>query len=283
MCLQKLESVHKVTVTRLFLGKPGTEWVTGSLIKENNKECLVNKKNMLVSAFAATFVIVIAGIVAMVVLYFQPKTVIAKSVEPVSNYAESSTVVNVPSLENSNAAEVKYPLAQEINGIKMEVTGTAMEGEYFTTDVCYDLPAPKTGYEFTLGGQTQKSIALTNAKNETIMIYSWKIIGGFNQDANGNFQGNCARLYFPVLSDTNLDGLTLTISRMSTPVADFPDCEKAQQKLDEAKQKIKVECYENGGFGVSEKPDDMSDQEAREIALEAFIEIVEGPWVFKLK
>ncbi len=243
----------------------------------------MNKKLSSIYALAAIFVIAVVGMVAMVVLYFQPKTVIAKSVEPVSNYAESSTVVNIPSPANSNVAEVKYPLSQEVNGIKMEVTGTTMEGEYFTADVCYDLPAPKTGYEFTLGGQTQKSIALTNAKNETIMIYSWKIIGGFNQDASGNFQGNCARLYFPVLSDTNLDDLTLTILRMSTPVADFPDCEKAQKKLDDAKRNIKVECYENGGFGVSEKPDDISAQEAREVALEAFIEIVEGSWVFKLK
>ncbi len=241
----------------------------------------MNKKFPSIFAFAA--VTVIAGMVAMVILYFQPKTVIAKSVEPVSTYTESSAAGNVSSPINSNAAEIKYPLSQEVNGIKIEVTDVAMEGEYFTTDVCYDLPAPKTGYEFTLGGQTPKSISLTNAKNEITLIYSWKIIGGFNQDENGNFKGNCARLYFPVLPGSNLDDLTLTISRMSTPVADFPDCETAQKKLDDAKQKIKVECYENGGFGVSEKPDDLSAQDAREIALEAFIEIVEGPWIFKLK
>ena len=171
----------------------------------------------------------------------------------------------------------------------MKVTGTAIEaieaseGKYFTADVCYDLPSQKTDYEFTLGGQTQNSIALTNP-NETILIYSWKIIGGYDKDVNGNFQGNCARLYFPITSSTNLDNLTFTISRMSTPVADLPDCDKAQKKLDDAKQKIKLECYKSGGgYRVSEKPDDMSDEEARAIALDAFIDIVEGPWIFKLK
>jgi hypothetical protein len=66
-------------------------------------------------------------------------------------------------------------------------------------------------------------------------------------------------------------------------MADLPDCAKAQKKLDDAKQQIKVTCYEGGGFGVSEKPDNMSEQEARAIALDAFIEIVEGQWIFKLK
>lgn len=247
----------------------------------------MNKKSLSIFVITATFVIV-ASIGTMMVLYFQPDTVTAKSVEPISSFNENLALSNAPVPTNTISANVEYPLVQEVNGIKMEVTGTAIEaieaseGKYFTADVCYDLPSQKTDYEFTLGGQTQSSIVLTSA-NETIKIYAWKIIGGYDKDVNGNFQGNCARLYFPIASSTNLDNLTLTISRMSTPVADLPDCDKAQKKLDDEKKKIKVKCNNGGGFQVSEKPDDMSEQDAREAALEAFIDIVDGPWIFKLK
>jgi hypothetical protein len=237
-----------------------------------------------------TVVIAFTAVVsASLFLQFQPNAVTAKSIEPTSNFNQNSAVSNIPVPTNTFSANVEYPLIQEVNGIKMEVTGTTIgtlegnEGKYFMADVCYDLPSLKTDYVFTLGGQTKNSITLTTA-NETIQIYTWKITSFYNEDANGNAQGNCARLYFPISSSANLDNLTLTISRMSTPVADLPDCDKAQKKLDDAQRKIKVECYKSGGgYRVSEKPDDMSDEEARTIALDAFIDIVEGPWIFKLK
>ncbi len=247
----------------------------------------MNKKFLSIFVITVTFVIIVS-IGTMIVLRFQPDTVTARSVEPVPSLIENSAGSNAPAPINILTDNVEYRLVQEVNGIKMEVTGTAIEaiegseGKYFTADVCYDLPGQKTDYEYTLGGQTQSSIALTNT-NETIQIYAWKIISGYDEDVNENFQGNCARLYFPITSSTNLDNLTLTISRMSTPVADLPDCDKAQKKLDDAQQKIKVKCDKGGGYKVSEKPDDMSDEEARAITLEAFIDIVEGPWVFKLK
>lgn len=244
----------------------------------------MNKKIPSIFVSTITFLIIL-GIGTMLVLYFQPDAVTAKSVEAISGFTENSAVSNVPAPTNTS---IEYPLVQEVGGIKMEVTDATIEalegsaGEYFTADVCYDLPNQKTNYEFTLGGQTKSSITLTTP-NETIFVYAWKIIGFYNEDANGTPQGNCARLYFPVSPSTNLDHLTLTISRMSTPIADLPDCDKAQKKLDDAKQNIKVECYDNGGYGISEKPKDMSAEEARAIALDAFIDIVEGPWVFKLK
>jgi hypothetical protein len=255
--------------------------------EKENKEKLMNKKSVSIFVITATFVI-IASTGVMIVLHFQPDTVAAKSIEPVSSFNENLALGNAPVPTNTISATVEYPLVQEVNGIKIEVTGTAIgaiegsEGKYFTADICYDLPSQKTDYVFTLGGQTPGSITLTTA-NETIQIYAWGINSFYNEDAEGNFHGNCARLYFPISSSTNLDNLTLTISRMSTPVADFPDCNKAQKKLDDADQKIKVECWKGGGFGVSEKPDDMSAQEARAIALDTFIDIVEGPWIFKLK
>ncbi len=247
----------------------------------------MNKKFLSIFAAIAIFAIAI-GIGSIMVLNFQPNTVVAKSVEPMSSFNENSAIRNTPAPANTSVTDVKYPLTQKVNGIKMEVTGTSIEtiegseGNYFTADVCYDFPSQKTDYEFTLGGQTQSSIALTTA-NETILIYGWKIISGYDMDVNGNFKGNCARLYFPISPSTNLDNLTLTISRMSTPVADFPDCDKAQKKLDDANKKVKVKCDKGGGFVISEKPDDMTNQEARETALEAFIDIVDGPWVFELK
>ena len=245
----------------------------------------MNKKFLSILTIVTIFTIT-AVISAMTIS--KPRAATAKSTETVSNFNENSVVTNIPTPTNTLASNVEYPIIQDVSGIKMEVTGTSIEtiegseGKYFTADVCYNFPSQKTEYEFILGGQTQNSITLTNA-NETIQIYSWKIISGYNEDVNGNFQGNCARLYFPISSSTNLDNLTLTISRMSTPVADLPDCDKAQKKLDDSKQEIKVICYEGGGFGVSEKPNNMNEQEARAIALDSFIDIVEGQWIFKLK
>ncbi|MCC7119149.1 MAG: hypothetical protein IT310_11530 [Anaerolineales bacterium] len=243
------------------------------------------KKNFQSIFVSAVILALITSIGTITILRSRPSTVAAQSIELASSSNENSTVRDIPAPANIPVDAVKYPLTQKVNEIKMEVTGTGIEttdGEYFTADVCYDFPEQKTDYEFTLGGQTQSSIALTTA-NETILIYSWKIMSGYDKDANGNFQGNCARLYFPISPSTSLDDLTLTISRISTPLADFPDCDKAQKKLDDAKKEIKVKCDKSGGFVVSEKPDAMSKQEARETALEAFIDIVDGPWIFKLK
>jgi len=63
------------------------------------------------------------------------------------------------------------------------------------------------------------------------------------------------------------------------------DCQKAQQKLDNANQNIKIKCTQGiglGGFVVTSKPAGMDDHTANSIASDAFLDIVEGPWTFEL-
>ncbi|MCC7119154.1 MAG: hypothetical protein IT310_11555 [Anaerolineales bacterium] len=241
-----------------------------------------HKKSPSILVALASFTIIAAAIAATVI-YFQPRTVSASSArseqsDPISASAKITTPTSL------SALQTQYPVVQNVKGVKMEVIGTSNEGAYFTVDVCYDLPDNKV--DFMLGGQYPDYITLSTA-NETIPVYEIAKIGDFYKDSNGNYIKRCDHLRFPISPDSKLENVTLTISRVATTPAEILDCAKGQKKLDEAKQGIKVKCSDGsdhiGGFQIIEKPKEMDDITADAIAADAFIDIVEGPWVFKLK
>jgi hypothetical protein len=84
--------------------------------------------------------------------------------------------------------------------------------------------------------------------------------------------------------------MTLTINEFYTSVPEAPDCEVAQKKLDEAGAGITFTCesiaYDSGGgsfsFDIAQKPDDMTEDDARMIVFDSFSSHVKGPWVFEI-
>lgn len=243
----------------------------------NNKK---NSPSVLVALVSFTAIVV--AIVAIVV-YFQPRTVSASSAQPVAQSDPNPAIAKITVRTNISALQTQYPVVQNVKGIKVEVIGTSNEGDYFTVDVCYDLPNNKV--DFMIGGQYPDYITLSTA-NETIPVYEIAKIGDFYKDSNGKYIKRCDHVRFPISPDSKLENVTLTISRIATTPAEILDCAKGQKKLDEAKQGIKVKCSDGsdhiGGFQIIEKPKEMDNITADSIAADAFIDVVEGPWVFEL-
>jgi len=241
-----------------------------------------NKKNPSILVALGSFTVITVAIVAIVV-YFQPRTVSASSAQPVAQSDPTPAIAKITAPTNISTLQTQYPVVQNVKGVKVEVIGTSNEGDYFTADICYDLPGNKV--DFMIGGQSPDYIILSTA-NETIPVYEIDKIGDFYKDSNGKYAKRCDHVRFPISPDSKLENVTLTISRIATTPAEIPDCAKAKKKLDEAKQGIKVECSDGsnhiGGFQIIEKSKEMDDITADSIAADAFIEVVEGPWVFEL-
>jgi hypothetical protein len=241
-----------------------------------------NKKSPSILVLLGYFTAIAVAIVAIVV-YFQPRTVSASSAQPVAQSDPNPAIAKIIVRTNISVQQTQYPVIQNVKGVKVEVIGTSNEGDYFTADICYDLPGNKV--DFMIGGQSPDYITLSTA-NETIPVYEIDKIGDFYKDSNGKYAKRCDHVRFPISPDSKLDNVTLTISRIATTPSEIPDCAKGNKKLDEAKQGIKVECGNGsnhiGGFQVIEKPKGMDDLTAASIAADAFIDVVEGPWVFEL-
>lgn len=244
-----------------------------------------NKKSSSILVALGSFTAIAVTIVAIVV-YFQPRTVSASSAQPVAQFEQSdptSAITKITAPTNLSTLQTQYPVTQNVKDIIVEVIGTSTEGDYFTVDVCYDLPNNKV--DFMIGGQYPDYITLSSA-NEIIPVYEIAKIGDFYKDSNGKYIKRCDHLRFPISPDNKLGNLTLTISRIATTPAEILDCAKGQKKLDEAKQGIEIKCSDDsdhvGGFQIIEKPKEMDDIMADAIAADAFIDVVEGPWVFEL-
>ena len=239
-------------------------------------------KNLLF-AFSTIATLIVSGVVIVsAVLYFQSGTVSASSVQPEAVVQAQQVAVNVIVPTNTPAAIMNYPLTQTIRGVKLTVNGTSIEGQYFAVDVCYNFPTQDGSW--MVGGEPEY-ITLSSSQGK-IGVYGITIIGDLSSDAAGKPLGRCDQLRFPITPDTKLDQFTLTIQRIATTPAEILDCAKAQQKLDATNQNIQVKCFDGtnhiGGFQVVSKPANMEDAAASNIASEAFIDIVNGPWVFNL-
>ncbi len=135
-----------------------------------------------------------------------------------------------------------------------------------------------------IGGMSPEYVTFFDGQ-ETIPVYSMGIIGDIKTDANGNYIGRCDRLKFHILPSADLKNIRIVVSRIATTPSEVMDCEKAQKRLDDAKQGIKIKCTQGeglDGFVVTSKPQGMDHRVANAIASDAFINIREGPWIFNL-
>ena len=242
------------------------------------------KRHLLILLGTARMLIAASFIaVKAVAQYLQPRTAHASSNQLISQIMGSEVIHrNAVSISTLPPPSVAYPLIQQVDGVKMQLLGTVIVGDYFTADICYDFPTNDP--EWMIGGMSPEYITLSNGR-ETIPVYSVGMIGDLKTDANGNYTGRCDHLKFPVLPSTSLENLQIVVSRIATPPSEAPDCEKAQKRLDNAHQNIKIKCTQSaglGGFIVTSKPAEMDNHTANSIASDAFLDIVQGPWIFDL-
>ncbi len=177
---------------------------------------------------------------------------------------------------------LSYPLAHAVNGIKVEVLAAQREGDFFGADICFDFPTSNP--EWTLGGPGGPGNLMLSNGVEDIGVYSIHL-SELKTDSQGNYTGACNHVRFPISPDTRLENLQIILNRLTTNIPEVPDCAKAQAKLDKANSGITLRCTSGdrtSGFEIASKPANMDQKRANDLALDAFRDTVDGPWIFDI-
>jgi len=182
---------------------------------------------------------------------------------PLTEVQEAGTVV----LSNES---------QTVNGIEIQISNVRVSKQFVAAEVCLQLPnAADWGME---------DIRLTSGE---ITITDYKYCCGEQRSSpDGNKVFRCDDLLIPIEPKMDLSEFTITIGRLATSVPEQPDCDKVQEKLDQAQSGITIKCIHEDyyfGYEILTKPEAMSEQDARKVAELAFSENVFGPWVFTVK
>jgi hypothetical protein len=158
-----------------------------------------------------------------------------------------------------------------VNGIEIEASNFRVESGRLLVDVCFELPSEA---DWLL------DLPFVEIGGETISAWEVNLID-FRYGEDGTPTHRCDWAGIPLDEGTEVSTFTLVIPRLETSSPDNLDCDLAQKKLDQAETGIVVECFEGDftyGYTVVQKPDDMSDEQAYQIAADAFIETLDGPW-----
>ncbi len=172
---------------------------------------------------------------------------------------------------------------RSVRGVDIELRSVQRQGEFIRADFCYRLPS-SDDWEL---GITAEDVVLTVGGVDIPQRYAALTEGMYDGNVKGSRR--CAYIVFPVPADLKENEYTITIYRFLTSTPDVPDCNKTQEKLNQAQAGIVIQCFDEvtdsggvSGFDIIQKPDDMSDVQARKLVNDSFSEIVQGPWIFPI-
>jgi hypothetical protein len=177
-----------------------------------------------------------------------------------------------------------FPQTQSVDGLEVELLNARILDGQLTIDICHQMP---TQEDWIVGGRPED--VFVTIDGETTNLNGFGILY-YRTSYKGGNSHRCDALTFPV-SNPNPGKMTLTINEFYTSVPEAPDCEAAQKKLDEAKTGIKIGAcesiaYDSGGgsfnYDITQKPEGMSEDDARMIVFDSFSSHAKGPWVFEI-
>lgn len=163
-----------------------------------------------------------------------------------------------------------------INDITMSVAGAHQKGEYFQVDVCYSLPDNR---DWILTSRPEDAVLRVDGQSYAIREEGMLDL---KTNSDGVATERCQYLLFPA-EVQNGANLVLSLQKIYVSEPDKVDCPALQKQLDKRKSHIMVACPTEanvGGFGISQKPDSMDGETAREFALDILTDARRGPWVF---
>jgi hypothetical protein len=207
------------------------------------------------------------------VLTFSACTPAAETAQPLPSPSDPPTVTAAPKLPPP------FPKTQSVNGLDVELLNARILDEQLTIDICHQMP---TQEDWIVGNHPEDSFVTINGKNTNLNGFG--ILYYRTSSGTGKNTHRCDALNFPV-SNPDIGKMTLTITEFYTSVPEVPDCAVAQKKLDEAGSGIKFTCNSGEGFfgyDITQKPEGMSDNDARRIVFDSFSSHVKGPWVFDI-
>ncbi len=178
-----------------------------------------------------------------------------------------------------------FPQTQTVNGLEVELLNAQILDGQLSIDICHQMP---TQEDWIVGSNPEGTFVTIGA--EKINLSGFGILYYRTSDNTGKYTHRCDALTFDV-ANPNPGKMTLTITEFYTSVPEAPDCEAAQKKLDEAGTGIKIGAcesiaYDSGGgsfnFTIAEKPENMTEDDARMIIFDSFSSHANGPWVFEI-
>ncbi len=157
-----------------------------------------------------------------------------------------------------------------ISDINVEFSGYKQRNKFLTFYICYDLPEEE---------EWSPNDAFLKIGNKEIPL-AFVVL---DTDDDGL---NCPGIMFSTDAIRSPGKAELSIKQLITFSArEVRNCDKVQRKLDEAKTGIVIACNADGsgvvsGFEILEKPQDMSEDEARKRVDNEFLSVIQVDWKF---
>lgn len=166
---------------------------------------------------------------------------------------------------------------QTVGGFSINLQRAWRDGKQVKADVCFTLP---DGSDWTIWNA---SFAYTN---QMISEFSSSMIS--RQEASGGQPGQrCDELGFYVPPDADLSSATLTIDSIGAYPTQDEYCSlylpKIQQAMSDRGTGISVNCTDKNGamtMEITNKPADMTQEQAEQIVFSDDFYTVKGPWTF---
>lgn len=184
--------------------------------------------------------------------------------------AQAASQPNFPVVDRQNDAVVSG--LEEMAAPSVEASNFRVQDGFFISDICFDRPS-RADWVLALSSSLE-------VPGQTIQVFE---IGLLDPSTNIDSAQRCDYLRFPI-GDLKITDFRIVVPRLETSFPDSLDCPSAQQKLDAAGTGIVIRCVRGNGFYGPElvsKPGTLSDEVAYKMIYEAFIETVNGPWVFE--
>lgn len=232
-----------------------------------------NKENAfwLLLTGAVTVFLIFSFMSQLPVLASAPKDVLEVS-QPVSFQGFNENDQDVSEDYRAMKASV---LKQQVQGLDIEIISYERANEFLFVNLCFQLPSDADW----LLSRYAEDVAMTIA-GRTILHSGFAEIET-KVDGKGNKTHRCDKVTFVIDPQENIQNFTLTVNSLSTSMPEILDCDKAQAKLDKKTSGIKIKC-KNNSYEVVNKPNTLNTTDLLKEVEGAFVERIDGPWVFEV-
>lgn len=205
--------------------------------------------------------------------------VLASAPKDVLDVPQSVSVQGLNGEDQSTSGDTQVVatsvLKQQVQGLDIEITSYERANEFLFVNLCFQLPNDADW----LLSRYAEDVVLTMA-DRTILHSGFAEIET-KVDGKGNKTHRCDKVTFVIDPQENIQNFTLTVNSLSTSMPEILDCDKAQAKLDKKASRIKIKC-KNNAFEVANNPGALNATEVLKEVEGAFVERIEGPWVFEV-
>lgn len=161
--------------------------------------------------------------------------------------------------------------------LSIELLSAEIKDGYLVANVCFNIPSDQ---DWVLAISPEEVVLSVN--DEKINISTFQLVEE-QYSTLGKKNGRCDELFFEV-KDMKITEFSISFYKLTIPMAEQPDCNETQEKLNNENLEISIQCYHEKnefGFDVISKPESLSDTDARQTVFDILNESVEIEWVLE--